>query len=401
MEHLSRFQKVKIIRMPSRQGLVPARLKGAAVAKGEVLMFLDSHCEATPGWLEPLLARIADDKRNVVCPVIEVIEADDFSYKTSDIIYERGGFTWDLFFTWKAIPESERQRRKDETDTIRSPTMAGGLFAIHRQYFYDMGTYDDQMEIWGGENLEMSFRIWMCGGQIEIIPCSRVGHVFRKYTSPYKFPKGTSLTLAKNFNRLAEVWMDDYKDLYYRKKSDEERNVDIGDVSDRVALRERLGCKSFKWYLENVFPDMTSVDPNPPAQGEVRNLYNNMCVDTLGEKTKIDKVGLYSCHGMGGNQFFTLTKTNEIVFNDDKCLDAPNSDPGSFVEMITCHGLRGNQEWKHNKKKGTIVHVWSDNCLDLSDDRSHVIVNPCGGAKTQKWQFSRYKQKLTKKPEYL
>lgn len=41
----------------------------------------------------------------------------------------------------------------------RSPTMAGGLFSIHRQYFYDMGTYDDQMEIWGGENLEMSFRV--------------------------------------------------------------------------------------------------------------------------------------------------------------------------------------------------------------------------------------------------
>lgn len=105
--------------MPSRQGLVPARLKGAEVAKGEVLTFLDSHCEATPGWLEPLLARIAEDRSNVVCPVIEVIEADDFSYKASDVIYERGGFNWDLFFTWKAIPESERNRRKDETDTIR------------------------------------------------------------------------------------------------------------------------------------------------------------------------------------------------------------------------------------------------------------------------------------------
>ena len=56
----------------------------------------------------------------------------------------------------------------------------------------------------------------MCGGQLEIVPCSRVGHVFRKYTSPYKFPKGTEATLAKNFNRLAEVWMDEYKHLYYR-----------------------------------------------------------------------------------------------------------------------------------------------------------------------------------------
>ena len=46
-----------------------------------------------------------------------------------------------------------------------------------------------------------------------------------------------------------------------------------------------------------------------------------------------------------------MTKNNEVQFNDDKCLDAPQEDPGSFVEMITCHGLRGNQEWKHDKKK--------------------------------------------------
>lgn len=37
--------------------------------------------------------------------------------------------------------------------------MAGGLFAINREYFFEIGAYDDQMEIWGGENLEMSFRV--------------------------------------------------------------------------------------------------------------------------------------------------------------------------------------------------------------------------------------------------
>ena len=36
---------------------------------------------------------------------------------------------------------------------------------------------------------------------------------------------------------------------------------------------------------------------------QIRSLAYSRCVDTLGEKgSRIDQVGLYSCHGMGGNQ---------------------------------------------------------------------------------------------------
>ena len=47
----------------------------------------------------------------------------------------------------------------DANDYHRSPTMAGGLFSIYRQYFFDIGSYDEGMDIWGGENVEISLRV--------------------------------------------------------------------------------------------------------------------------------------------------------------------------------------------------------------------------------------------------
>lgn len=76
---------------------------------------------------------------------------------------------------------------------------------MDRNYFYESGAYDMGQDTWGGENIEMSFRIWMCGGRLEIVPCSRISHVFRS-RSPYTFKdRDPSRTIAHNLNRVAAV----------------------------------------------------------------------------------------------------------------------------------------------------------------------------------------------------
>lgn len=125
--------------------------------------YLQANC-----WLSGLF------HRNVVCPVIDIISDQTLEYVSGNKYYfQVGGFIWSGHFTWIDINEDDL--RRNPTKVVQTPTMAGGLFAIHRQYFFDIGSYDEQMEIWGGENLEMSFRVWQCGGKLYISPCSRVG----------------------------------------------------------------------------------------------------------------------------------------------------------------------------------------------------------------------------------
>lgn len=58
-------------------------------------------------------------------------------------------------------------------------------------------------------------QVWQCGGRVETSPCSHVAHVFRK-SSPYSFPGGVDKILYSNLARVALVWMDEWKEFYFK-----------------------------------------------------------------------------------------------------------------------------------------------------------------------------------------
>eukprot|EP00056_Hartaetosiga_gracilis_P007135 m.104556 g.104556 ORF g.104556 m.104556 type:complete len:659 (-) comp12640_c0_seq5:167-2143(-) len=374
---------VRIVRSNSRLGLIRARLLGAKHAKGEVLTFLDSHCEANEKWLEPILDVIAKSRSTVVTPVIDSIDAHSMEY-TSYIsrIPGVGTFDWTLDFNWKTAVLEDG---KTVTDPFVSPTMAGGLFSINKKYFYEIGSYDEGMDGWGGENIEMSFRIWQCGGRLVSAPCSHVGHIFRE-SHPYKIPHSNVMnTFLRNSKRLAEVWMDDYKKFFYDSHQKSLQKMEIGDISPRVNLRKKLKCKSFKWFLDNVMPDLFIPDKDHIIYGGSLQGANKQCVDGMGSKSG-GKAGVFGCHGLGETQHWMFSKNGEIRNMKSLCLDVSSSDFPSEVNVFYCHGSKGNQLWSYKADTKEVKHEISNSCLCIVGKKLRVC-NCDRSDETQQWTW--------------
>lgn len=61
--------------------------------------------------------------------------------------------------------------------------------------------------------------------------------------------------LHQNLARVALVWMDEMKDFYFKTNPHAKKAAIGQNVDKRLALRQALQCKSFDWYLENVWPE--------------------------------------------------------------------------------------------------------------------------------------------------
>ncbi|GFW33875.1 polypeptide N-acetylgalactosaminyltransferase 10 [Trichonephila clavipes] len=75
-----------------------------------------------------------------------------------------------------------------------------------------------------------------------------------------------------NYKRVAEVWMDEYKEYLYMRRP-HYRDIDVGNLTEQKNLRKRLNCKPFKWFIEIVAFDQPKkyppVEPPDYAKGEV------------------------------------------------------------------------------------------------------------------------------------
>uniref|UniRef100_A0A9L0REG1 Polypeptide N-acetylgalactosaminyltransferase n=1 Tax=Equus caballus TaxID=9796 RepID=A0A9L0REG1_HORSE len=345
---------VKVVRNQKREGLIRARIEGWKAATGQVTGFFDAHVEFTAGWAEPVLSRIQENRKRVILPSIDNIKQDTFEVQR----YENSahGYSWELWCMYISPPK-DWWDAGDPSLPIRTPAMIGCSFVVNRKFFGEIGLLDPGMDVYGGENIELGIKVWLCGGSMEVLPCSRVAHIERK-KKPYNSNIG--FYTKRNALRVAEVWMDDYKSHVYIAWNLplENPGIDIGDVSERRALRKSLKCKNFQWYLDHVYPEMRR--------------YNNTIA--YGELARYTKEGFLHLGALG-----TTT-----LLPDTRCL--VDNSKSRLPQLLDCDKVKSSLYKRWNFiQNGAIMNKGTGRCLEVENRGLagiDLILRSCTG---QRW----------------
>ncbi|XP_070480419.1 polypeptide N-acetylgalactosaminyltransferase 18 isoform X6 [Equus przewalskii] len=219
---------------------------------------------------------------------------------------------------------------ENSTAPIRSPALIG-CFIVDRQYFQEIGLLDEGMEVYGGENVELGIR---------------------------------------------------------------DSGIDIGDVTARKALRKQLQCKTFRWYLVSVYPEMRMYS-DIIAYGVLQNsLKTDLCLDQGPDTENVPIV--YICHGMtpqnvyytSSGQIHVGVLSPTVDDDDNRCLVDVNSRP-RLIECSYAKAKRMKLHWQFSQG-GPIQNRKSKRCLELQENSDsefgfQLVLQKCSG---QHWSIT-------------
>ncbi|KAG7312556.1 hypothetical protein JYU34_000852 [Plutella xylostella] len=402
---------VRIIRLPHYVGRTHARAIGARAANGEILLFMEAGSEGARDWLRPLLHRVGTNRRVVAVPTQDQINAATLEY-SEIVLFETsiGGFDFSGDFLWLPVPGGRQPAPRSKVDPVPSPTMYGRVFAIDRSWFRALGGFEGALADAAGDALQLSLKIWMCGGSIETIPCSHVGSL-----EPPVEPAGAGAGGARGARARAAVgWMDEYAELFFmfnpelREQStavaedetslldppDETSLLDPpdvtsyldagGDVASSLRLRARLRCRPFSWYMQHVYPDKFLPFVDVVAWGRLATPAPRQLCATGGGLPRVR--ALPCARRLRGDQLWALDRQQRLR-NDEKCLVVFNTflplDMRGVVFMVCTVGEpRHNERWELHS--GSLRHVASGACLDAGWlAGGPLLPGRCGGGATQ------------------
>ncbi len=346
-KYLQGIKKARVVRVDARAGPAGARLRGFEDVRGEIVVFIDTNTLVARGWLNPLVEHIQKNPKSIAVPHFDgIANPVDYEYNpTSDTLV--ASLTWAL-----TVRMSESRDAKAEvTEPIRSPMLRGNVFAVSRSYFQDLGGYDPALPDGGGENLELSLRTWMCGGKIQVIPCSRVGIL--NLHDPVK------IVSHINFRRVAELWLGQAKALAYRNAGvpadlpPQEQKA----VEERRTALSHTNCHNIEWFFKNVAGNL-------PTPSEKARFFGLLKIRT-GRCSRVAADGRLELISCSKDQYSIPPSEMFFEYDDDKYLTSNGQcltvKPTAYVVAEACRPGDSQQRWEY--KNNRFVNDWCHYCL--------------------------------------
>jgi polypeptide N-acetylgalactosaminyltransferase len=186
--------------------------------------------------------------------------------------------------------------------------------------------------------------------------------------------------------------MDDYINYLYMINPEYKKYANdpkLSDVSKRKELRENLNCKSFQWYMENVYPEKFMMDRDVQHYGHVLPQAANLCLDSLAAELDTDyKMGVAPC----ASYSLVLSLTNNQVLRSDRSCATVRQDPDTGMQNIIMTPCLSDTDvvdrWQYTEA-GQLQQVNTNSCLDYRpSERMVAFMAECDAeVETQRFEF--------------
>ena len=208
---------VEVLSGEQRLGCTGAKRVGADQARGEMLVFTDSHCRYGERWLHHLedgMADLGGPEAGLFGPAMGVLQ------NPSQVEY---GMYWANADMWRSFLPDIAPDANGVRANRPALFVSGNGQAIAKALYDDIGGFDDGMlPPWGGEDEEICLRLWRYGYRVNIVPQWQMLHMWRESGFPYEVPYHVPL---HNTLRVALLHLDEGRyrrvlDALFAKLSD-------------------------------------------------------------------------------------------------------------------------------------------------------------------------------------
>jgi polypeptide N-acetylgalactosaminyltransferase len=230
----------------SRQGVVVLRTDkigrakawncAAATARGKRLVFLKAITKVSNGWLQPLMAVLDSEPMSLVSPIVHTLDLALWATEMSR--WRRFGWRWDM-----NLHDRSYAGRPD------SPSISSYCIVCERNWFEEIGGFDDGMNIGAGEDIEISLRSWLLGGKVLVCDASSIAVALEV---------DYGVSTVNNLARIVEVWLPGQANHFYRARGIKVTDVQTGRLNNLIELQGKQK-RPVEWFLSTKQPELFSI----------------------------------------------------------------------------------------------------------------------------------------------